>query len=268
MLTPTWTLRSGGSSYGWIYLFQSGRYDATSMLYGFRNRYLSPTLGRWAQVDPIGFAAGDDNLYAYLHDGPDGTRDPSGLIGIFLDGAGQDQGANTIIQKIADVYDGRKEVFYHAHYLWNNINSNTCRAKDEVLRNEVYHMDDRIDIFGYSRGAIAAISVCQRLREAHLTVTFLGIIDPVRTMCFGFDGNIPSNVKVAWIGMSAHVNWLGLIIFNHTPVTIEDKGATKIIYHDYNIIHQHIGFDEQVGHDLAAAAIENGVPLKNNPFNP
>src|SRR5581483_4786008 len=58
VLTPTWSVQSGGSSFGWVYLFQGGRYDATSILYNFRNRYLSSILGGWVQKDPVGLHAG------------------------------------------------------------------------------------------------------------------------------------------------------------------------------------------------------------------
>jgi len=45
VLTPTRTVRSGGSSYGWVYLFQGGRYDSPSMTFGFEHRVYSPRLG-------------------------------------------------------------------------------------------------------------------------------------------------------------------------------------------------------------------------------
>jgi RHS repeat-associated protein len=54
ILAANWTTRSG-SSYGWIYLHQGGRFDNATGLYGFRNRDYSPTLGRWLQNDPIGY---------------------------------------------------------------------------------------------------------------------------------------------------------------------------------------------------------------------
>jgi hypothetical protein len=42
-------------------------------------RDYSPTLGRFTANDPLGFAAGDVNLYRYVGNGPTGRRDPSGL---------------------------------------------------------------------------------------------------------------------------------------------------------------------------------------------
>src|SRR5262249_49732758 len=46
----SWTPASGTNL---LYLFQGGRYDTTSGLYNFRNRDLSPSLGRWMQEDPV-----------------------------------------------------------------------------------------------------------------------------------------------------------------------------------------------------------------------
>jgi hypothetical protein len=37
-----------------------------------------PTLGRWAQIDPIGFDGGDVNLYGYVGNNPVGFVDPMG----------------------------------------------------------------------------------------------------------------------------------------------------------------------------------------------
>jgi RHS repeat-associated protein len=67
------------SNNGWIYQFQGGRYDSTSGLYNFRNRDMSPSLGRWMEQDPIGYIAGDSNLYAFTAANPVGVTDPIGL---------------------------------------------------------------------------------------------------------------------------------------------------------------------------------------------
>ena len=48
------------SHYGNPYLFQGRRYDSESTLYYFRNRYMSPVLGRFLTRDPIGYADGYD----------------------------------------------------------------------------------------------------------------------------------------------------------------------------------------------------------------
>lgn len=44
-----------------------------------RARWYDPAQGRWISQDPIGFAAGDVNLYRYVGNGPVDATDPSGL---------------------------------------------------------------------------------------------------------------------------------------------------------------------------------------------
>ena len=43
-----------------------------------------PDLGRWMQLDPVGFAAGDANLYRAVENNPANELDPSGLQGVQL----------------------------------------------------------------------------------------------------------------------------------------------------------------------------------------
>jgi RHS repeat-associated protein len=76
-LKPDWT-GPPLTDYAWTYLHQGGRFDAASGLYSFRNRQYSPTLGRWVQVDPLTYEAGN-NLYEYHDDNPVNFVDPLGL---------------------------------------------------------------------------------------------------------------------------------------------------------------------------------------------
>jgi RHS repeat-associated protein len=78
VLTPGWALLAG-SAYNWLYMHQGGRYDAAVGLYSLRNRDYSPTLMRWLQNDPAGFAAGDSNLYRDVGNDPTDATDPTGL---------------------------------------------------------------------------------------------------------------------------------------------------------------------------------------------
>ena len=45
-----------------------------------RARYYHPGLQRFISEDPIGFAGGDSNLYAYVFNDPIGLRDASGMV--------------------------------------------------------------------------------------------------------------------------------------------------------------------------------------------
>jgi RHS repeat-associated protein len=78
ILTAAWGAR-GSSSFAFTNFFQGARYDSTTGLFNFRNREYSPTLGRWIQNDPLGYAAGDSNTYRALGNAPAGVRDPLGL---------------------------------------------------------------------------------------------------------------------------------------------------------------------------------------------
>jgi RHS repeat-associated protein len=79
VLAPGWTAVAG-SAFSWQYLHQGGRYDDEAGLYSFRRREYSPTLGRWVSQDPLGFWAGDTNLYRYVASSPASSTDPSGLM--------------------------------------------------------------------------------------------------------------------------------------------------------------------------------------------
>ncbi len=74
------------SSYAFLHGFQGLRFDTTSGMYHGRNRDFSATLGRWVQADPIDFAGGDTNFYRAEANSPTGSVDPSGLIGLDLNG--------------------------------------------------------------------------------------------------------------------------------------------------------------------------------------
>jgi len=63
----------------WQHLFQGLKFsDVTGLAY-VRNRDYSTTLGRFIELDPIGFDAGDNNWYRFVGNGPTGNVDPSGL---------------------------------------------------------------------------------------------------------------------------------------------------------------------------------------------
>ncbi len=66
------------SAIGNPYLFTGRRFDPESGNYYYRARYYSPSLGRFLSQDPIGYAAGDANLYRYVLNRPTNLADPSG----------------------------------------------------------------------------------------------------------------------------------------------------------------------------------------------
>lgn len=69
------------SAIGNPYLFTARRYDPESSNYYYRARMYSPVLGRFLQMDPLGYVDGM-NLYAYVSNNPITYVDPMGLKGL------------------------------------------------------------------------------------------------------------------------------------------------------------------------------------------
>jgi RHS repeat-associated protein len=72
----------GSSNYGNRFMFTGREYFPELGLYDYRHRFYDPWLGRFLQVDPTGFDAGDMNLFRYCGDDPIDRTDPTGLYRI------------------------------------------------------------------------------------------------------------------------------------------------------------------------------------------
>ena len=62
------------------YSYTGREFDVESGLYFYRARYYDPAAGRFLSEDPIGFEAGDQNLYRYVLNNPTNLTDPDGLM--------------------------------------------------------------------------------------------------------------------------------------------------------------------------------------------
>lgn len=72
------TLSSAGAGFQ-PFGFAGGLYDYNTGFIQFGARWYDPQVGRWVSKDPIGFAGGDTNLYAYVGGNPVSYVDPTGL---------------------------------------------------------------------------------------------------------------------------------------------------------------------------------------------
>jgi len=61
------------------YAWTSREIDVETALQYNRARYYDATTGRWISQDPLGFDAGDSNLFRYVNNRSPGTTDPSGM---------------------------------------------------------------------------------------------------------------------------------------------------------------------------------------------
>ena len=62
-----------------LFLYTARPFDADTELQNNRARWYDATTGRWLSTDPIGFAAGDVNLYRYVGNSALWLTDPNGL---------------------------------------------------------------------------------------------------------------------------------------------------------------------------------------------
>jgi RHS repeat-associated protein len=70
------------------FLFQGALYEPEPEIYDIRNRFYHPNLGRFMQSDPLGFGAGDMNLFRYCGNDPVNGSDPFGLQDPDMNGQG------------------------------------------------------------------------------------------------------------------------------------------------------------------------------------
>jgi RHS repeat-associated protein len=67
------------SSFGGLYKYAGYEADASTGLDYTPGRFYDPNVGRWIEQDPLGFGAGDSNLYRYCSNKATRLTDPSGL---------------------------------------------------------------------------------------------------------------------------------------------------------------------------------------------
>jgi RHS repeat-associated protein len=63
-----------------LYSYTGRELDVETGLQYNRARYYDATTGRWFSQDPMGFHAGDSNLYRYVNNQPTNEADPSGAL--------------------------------------------------------------------------------------------------------------------------------------------------------------------------------------------
>ncbi|WP_146577689.1 phospholipase effector Tle1 domain-containing protein [Neorhodopirellula pilleata] len=183
---------------------QAGReWDESTDLYFHRARYLDPATGAFISQDPIGFAAGDANLYRMVGNSPTNATDPSGLVLVAFDGTGnspamRDRGVRTKtnVRKFEDRYRG--ETIYEPGVglsQQDHIDLNggklsvpqyyttkfdeiagggfgagaNAKISSVIERTKLYfesHPEDRyIDVIGFSRGAAMSVQFVNDIQE-------------------------------------------------------------------------------------------------------
>ncbi|MGA2057478.1 MAG: RHS repeat-associated core domain-containing protein [Bradyrhizobium sp.] len=119
--------------------YTGARIDAeTNGLYDFRARIYSPTLGRFLQVDPIGYGSGI-HLYAYVNNDPLNLVDPFGNCPQCLIVPAAYYGVTALLAVGAGiVYYGAKAVNETAKILSGTLNNNSTEPTPVYVDPEKY----------------------------------------------------------------------------------------------------------------------------------
>jgi RHS repeat-associated protein len=80
--------RTGTTTADFRFGYTGRELDTETGLYYYRARYYDPMLGRFISEDPVGFSAGDTNLYRYVGNNATNFTDPSGEFANAIAGAG------------------------------------------------------------------------------------------------------------------------------------------------------------------------------------
>ena len=96
-------LSESNSANGGMYKYAGYRFDSETGMYrsdASTRRYYLVWLGRFNCIDPSLFGAGDSNPWRYCGNNPLNLVDPSGLVEVYFDGAGNVLKHNTIVAPI------------------------------------------------------------------------------------------------------------------------------------------------------------------------
>jgi RHS repeat-associated protein len=140
----------------------TGREYEADDLYYYRARYYDPTAGRFFSEDPIGFAAGDTNLYRYVGGNPVNFVDPSGNIAPLLIWAGIE-----IALAIYDAYDTASTILDPCAEAWEKWLAGGLFVAGALLPGGGYSKIDDI--------SKAAVKGCCCFREGTLVATRKGL---------------------------------------------------------------------------------------------
>jgi RHS repeat-associated protein len=296
-LTSGWGTLSG-SGYAWVYNFQGMQFDGSSGLYEAERRWYSPALARWMSLDPLGFAAGDDNLYRAMFDDPVHFTDPTGLdVNVFwVEGAQTDPGTpkkwergnhleKGVIDPLKLVFAGAKDVHWFGYKTGFGIGTKRITARLLALAmSRRCHIGGKLVLIGYSWGGYIAI---QALRDSEFALggrrrgapTFIAdavyTIDPVigtpgvdATMTYSNTTTLLRGKRIngiegwfrSWRNWYQHVDHRGSIAF------LDIRGARLDDPHIVNTEYVRADFSKpdsahiQIAYKLEVrSAIENGI---------
>ena len=258
------------SEFANIYKFTARRFDESTGLYYFRNRYFEASGGRFVSKDPLGYADGMNAYAGYFV--PNGI-DPMGLLLAAVDGTsskGSATNSNSHVLRFFRDYRGKIKTYKHGparskNYVIKYIFEVPFGFGTSAIIDEVFNFVcdeyrkkncEKIDLVGHSRGGHVVVQVARRLLtrgckkngkvEKSIPVRFLGLYDAVDMVPGNGNGEkIPRNVENAAQAVS-HSSLRSRWYFNRYNGGTEAT-ATKYEKKDFWGTHSAIGGDPSGG---------------------
>ena len=174
-----------------------------------------PELGRWLNRDPIE-EEGGFNLYGFVQNNPVDGIDPLGELLYAIDGTWYDvPRRKPLYSNVKDFYDKFNEQgkYYEGPGITNGnkkLIGGAVGSGAEAIASRVYEKVCKdycsgkctINLVGWSRGAVIAVSVAERLntngcpcQPGSVPVNFIGLYDAVERMPGKWCSSVPGNVK-------------------------------------------------------------------------
>jgi RHS repeat-associated protein len=177
-----------------LYAWTGRLFDVETKLQNNRRRWYDPATARWMSQDPMGFDAGDSNLYRYANNNPGSFTDPSGqrVRVYFFEGIGgtvktpftfdflKVNFLTPFLKKYAnadffynaqDTYLGAEEDIKSNKYTWGE------EKKDGKCVNT--YQKNRVVLIGYSAGGDAVSRMTHDLEADNISIDLAFTVDPV-----------------------------------------------------------------------------------------
>jgi RHS repeat-associated protein len=119
------------------YKWTGREYDSETIFQFNRSRYYNGTYGRWTSQDPLGFDAGDKNLYRYVKNQPTLFPDPSGLELLV---------AGDAFDETPDTLDYVRKVLYRGGLVFSFIPLTTGRTWVIIDNNHIDKFNKAIEL--------------------------------------------------------------------------------------------------------------------------
>lgn len=238
-----------------VYGYSGREPDETGLIY-YRARYYDPAVGRFTQPDPIGFAGGDINLYAYVKGNPVNETDPTGLRNILVPGINISGTREDRWWRPGSRFDRAFRRFTgetSSEALdWDGVNTaaaGTKAARDLAAMVNSIPLGEKVYIFAHSRGGNVAAEASPLFnRRVEFVVTAGTSVRPDYTFDMSQIGqgvaiSTPNDWVQGWGGNSVTLPLLGEVgragwdrtEAGFTNVPVPELGSHSAYYRDFTV---------------------------------